>query len=154
MANSACFINKWVLVSNTNLIRLYVRLNYKLFQLKVMRYDCDVVFGQSPSWINPASTQFLEETSTIDSSKSDIILRVSFSRGMHRHIHTNMMGEKAHLHTSDVCINFWIQFSRKKKALLMICIFIVYYFIHTETLQEITCCFVVHGILSVLRCWM
>ena len=52
--------------------------------------------------------------------------------------YTNMMGEKAHMHTLDVCINFWIQFSRKKKALLMICIFIVYYFIHNKTLQEIT----------------
>ena len=73
-----------------------------------MRYDCDVVLGHSPSWINPASTQFLEETSTIDSSKSDVILHVSFSSGMHRPIHTNMMGEKAHIHTLDVCINFWI----------------------------------------------
>ena len=34
----------------------------------------------------------------------------------------------------------------------MICIFIVYYFIHTKTLHEITSCFVVHGILSILRC--
>ena len=36
-------------MSNTNLIHQYVRLNYKLFQLKLMRYDCDVVLGQSPS---------------------------------------------------------------------------------------------------------
>ena len=93
-------------MSNTNLVRRYVRLNYKLFQLKVMRYDCEVVFAQSPSSINPASTQLIEETSTIDGSKSDIILYVSFSSGMHRPIHTNMMGEKAHMHTLDVCINF------------------------------------------------
>lgn len=43
--NLACFINKRILMRNTNLACLHVKLNYKLFPLKVMSNDCPETVG-------------------------------------------------------------------------------------------------------------
>lgn len=43
--NLVCFINKRILMSNTNLACLHVKLNYKLFPLKVLSSDCPETIG-------------------------------------------------------------------------------------------------------------
>jgi len=56
-------------MSNTNLIRLHVRLNHKLFLLTVMRFDCCAVVRQYPSALTHKHTgekRFLYKTKNVN----------------------------------------------------------------------------------------